>query len=233
MFAEVSGMKIYYLRKGKGKKLLFIHGLFADSSLYAGLIEELSENFEVFAPDLPGHGLSDGFHGRWPEQTMTKALVGFAGKMGLENPVVCGHSAGAALAVLFSEKHRCRALILLSPPTPLNPLKFGFRFFFVKAFVDFFQHPVLYLRLLRAGFRNFARLGFSRFFWLAVFRNLQRNFAAAGQNCLVVWPESEEVFWQARQTGRGFMVVPGTHDWPLIEPARIRPVIRWLLHRLI
>lgn len=49
---------IYYIEKGAGPTIIFLHGNGANASLYLPLIELLAQEFRVIAPDLPGYGHS-------------------------------------------------------------------------------------------------------------------------------------------------------------------------------
>ena len=53
--------KIHYVKKGSGKPLLLVHDLTVGSSGYEfhKIINQLSKQYEVYAIDLLGYGLSD------------------------------------------------------------------------------------------------------------------------------------------------------------------------------
>jgi pimeloyl-ACP methyl ester carboxylesterase len=58
---EIDGLKIFYREAGNEKHpvLLLLHGFPASSFMFRELIEQLSDQFHVIAPDYPGFGYSD------------------------------------------------------------------------------------------------------------------------------------------------------------------------------
>jgi len=57
-FVDLRGSKVHVHRFGRGEPLLFLHGLQGLAENEPGL-QELSERFEIIAPDHPGFGRSD------------------------------------------------------------------------------------------------------------------------------------------------------------------------------
>ncbi len=58
---EIDGLKIFYREAGdpKNPTLLLLHGFPASSFMFRELIERLSDEFHIVAPDYPGFGHSD------------------------------------------------------------------------------------------------------------------------------------------------------------------------------
>ena len=52
------GTEIFFVRKGAGRKVLLLHGVWGSSSLFSKQVDALSERCEVTAIDFRGHGLS-------------------------------------------------------------------------------------------------------------------------------------------------------------------------------
>ncbi|SHN69280.1 alpha/beta fold hydrolase [Bradyrhizobium erythrophlei] len=59
--ADVDGFKVFYREAGQegAPKLLLLHGFPSSGHMFRDLIPELSDDFHVVAPDLPGFGQSD------------------------------------------------------------------------------------------------------------------------------------------------------------------------------
>src|SRR3984893_17439263 len=59
--AEIDGLKIFYREAGNEKNppLLLLHGFPASSFMFRELIDRLSGEFHLVAPDYPGFGYSD------------------------------------------------------------------------------------------------------------------------------------------------------------------------------
>ena len=96
---------IQRLGKTGGKKILFIHGTGSSSHTWSDTVEFLLDEFEILLLDLPGHGFSKL---PAPNQSSLQSIV--QGSMELLEKIsfcpdlIVGHSAGAAIAVLLSEK---------------------------------------------------------------------------------------------------------------------------------
>ena len=57
--AQLSSGKLAYIEKGKGKTILFIHGLGGNLSHWLKSVQSLSEKYRCIAIDLPGYGWSE------------------------------------------------------------------------------------------------------------------------------------------------------------------------------
>jgi len=96
---------IQRLGKSGGKKILFIHGTGSSCHTWSNTVEYLLDEFEVLLLDLPGHGFS-----KIPAPNQSSLQSVFNGSMELIKKIpfvpdlIVGHSAGAAIAVLLSEK---------------------------------------------------------------------------------------------------------------------------------
>ena len=57
--AKIEGMNLAYVEEGKGKTILFVHGLGGNLSHWLKLMPLLADNYHCIAVDLPGYGFSD------------------------------------------------------------------------------------------------------------------------------------------------------------------------------
>ena len=100
---------IQRLGKSGGKKILFIHGTGSSCHTWSNTVEYLLDEFEVLLVDLPGHGFS-----KIPAPNQSSLQSVFKGSMELIKKIsfvpdlIVGHSAGAAIAVLLSEKIKAK-----------------------------------------------------------------------------------------------------------------------------
>jgi len=100
------GVKLAYLDVGTGDPpLLFIHGWCCDHGYWRDQIPEFTQRHHVVAVDLRGMGESDK-----PEQDYD--IAGFADdvawlirKIGLDRPVLIGHSMGGVIALKLLREH--------------------------------------------------------------------------------------------------------------------------------
>ncbi|HWS90031.1 MAG TPA: alpha/beta hydrolase [Pyrinomonadaceae bacterium] len=120
-FVEVGGERIHYLEKGTGPTLLLIHGLGASMRTFThSLVERLAGDFRVVVMERPGSGEST----RAPSacarvRSQAETVSEFIRAMGLERPLLVGHSMGGtvSLAVALAHPEQVRGLALIAPLT--------------------------------------------------------------------------------------------------------------------
>ncbi|QDH78614.1 alpha/beta hydrolase [Echinicola soli] len=93
---------IEYTDQGHGKAVIFIHGFCETKEMWGKFIEAFSGEYRVLCPDLPGFGES-----RWFEETISMEqaadmLRDWIKDLGLEKPVVIGHSLGGYVALAMA-----------------------------------------------------------------------------------------------------------------------------------
>lgn len=97
--------------------VVLVHGLVVSSRYMMPTAERLASNFRVYAPDLPGFGLSSkpSHVLRLPE--LADALAEWMDAVGLEQAALLGNSFGCQILVEFALRHPDRAsrLVLLGP----------------------------------------------------------------------------------------------------------------------
>jgi pimeloyl-ACP methyl ester carboxylesterase len=120
-FVELDGIRLHYVERGDGPPLVMFHGMGAlvQDLLGSGIVDEAAKRFRVIAFDRPGYGYSDRPRsGRWtPEAQMELARAAIA-KLGIEKPLVLGHSWGTLPALAWALDHpdEVTALVLVSGP---------------------------------------------------------------------------------------------------------------------
>ncbi|MBB6466600.1 pimeloyl-ACP methyl ester carboxylesterase [Aminobacter lissarensis] len=136
-FMTLGAHRIHYVDQGEGRPILFIHGLGAQLHHFRHpLFPELAD-FRCVALDRPGSGYSarpGGFSGGLVEQA--DLVAHFITELGLEKPLVVGHSLGGAVALALAENHpdTVSGLVLLSPLTHLeDELRPEFRSLYIKS----------------------------------------------------------------------------------------------------
>ena len=118
-FVEVDGVRLHYTDTGAGPVLVLLHGngLLATDFALSGLIDTAARSYRVIAFDRPGFGHSDrpGTSAWTPEE---QALLFYKAlhQMGVERPIVLGHSWGTlvALAMALDFPKYVRAITLVS-----------------------------------------------------------------------------------------------------------------------
>jgi pimeloyl-ACP methyl ester carboxylesterase len=118
----VPGGRIHYVEMGKpdGVPVVLIHGLggFLQHMTYA-LADELADTFRVIAVDRPGCGYSSREQGHAELPAQAAMLGAFMDGLGLERPVLVGHSLGGAVAleIAVARPAEVGALALICPLT--------------------------------------------------------------------------------------------------------------------
>ena len=113
------GTKLHYYRTdGKKPPLVLIHGISDDGLCWTPVAEALAENYDVFMIDVRGHGKSDAPGNGYDYITMATEIIGLITGLGLEKPVVLGHSMGAMISLTLAGLNSDipRAIILEDPP---------------------------------------------------------------------------------------------------------------------
>lgn len=132
-FSSFDGTKIHYRRisprKGTCYTALLIHGLGEHAGRYNNLYHHfVPRGYEFFAPDLRGHGLSEGKRGHiFSFDEFTRDIDYLRQKIGSAKPGTCtleggadlliGHSMGGLIALRYALDHQdeFRAVIVTGP----------------------------------------------------------------------------------------------------------------------
>lgn len=118
-FIEVDGVRLHYIDRGEGPAVVLLHGNTVMLQDFAGngLIDRLAEHYRVIAFDRPGFGYSERprmrlWTARAQAATIKRALV----QLGVDAPIVLGHSWGAlvALGMAVDGAPNLRGLVLVS-----------------------------------------------------------------------------------------------------------------------
>ncbi|GAB4166569.1 MAG: alpha/beta fold hydrolase [Geothermobacteraceae bacterium] len=97
--------ELHYVRSGKGRPLVLLHGWCMTHRAFHPLLDDPPAGFEIFAFDLPGHGESPMVAGDGPE-FWAEAVALALERLALEKPVLCGWSLGGMLALLLAGVRR-------------------------------------------------------------------------------------------------------------------------------
>jgi pimeloyl-ACP methyl ester carboxylesterase len=113
-----SGDRIRYVSAGEGPPVVLIHGaLVTLEDMLIGPFDALAERFGVTAFDRPGHGLSRRGRLQGSPWTQARMLHEAVQALGLERPVLVGHSYGGAVALAYAllYPNDTRGLAVLAP----------------------------------------------------------------------------------------------------------------------
>lgn len=126
-YIEANGISLFYTRTGGDKPpMVLAHGITDIGLCWTAVAEILAENFDVIMVDARGHGKSDVPETGYSWVDHAEDLQGVIQGLGLEKPIIMGHSMGAmsalTLAGLYPDSPRA---ILLEDPAPqwVNPTR--------------------------------------------------------------------------------------------------------------
>lgn len=106
MYTTVKGLKVNYINKGSGDKLILLHGWGADAKLYSGIIEFLSKKYEVFAPDLPGFGDTEEPPTPYDVSDFADFVIEFANTLKIKKSILLGHSHGGRIIIEIAAREK-------------------------------------------------------------------------------------------------------------------------------
>ena len=101
---EVGGRRLRYLELGEGDgvPVLLVHGFGADLNTWMFTQPALAAGRRAVALDLPGHGGSAKELGTGDVESLTDAVEGALGALGIQRVHLIGHSMGGAVAALLA-----------------------------------------------------------------------------------------------------------------------------------
>ncbi|GGK22697.1 alpha/beta fold hydrolase [Salinarimonas ramus] len=120
-FVEVDGVRLHYVERGPldAPPILFVHGNGAclEDLLVSGLVDACATRYRCIVPDRPGYGHSTRPSGRsYTPQDQAVLLSRFLDTIGVERPLVVGHSWGAlaSLAMALDPRADVAGAVLMS-----------------------------------------------------------------------------------------------------------------------
>jgi len=119
-YVYANGIRIHYYHATptRGKPVIvMVHGVTDIGLSWATLTWKLQDDYDIYMLDARGHGLSDPFTAADNGNTLVKDVVEFIRVMGFEEPILMGHSMGAAAVMRLGAEYPdlAKAIILLDP----------------------------------------------------------------------------------------------------------------------
>jgi pimeloyl-ACP methyl ester carboxylesterase len=104
-------LRFHYLDwGGAGRPLVLLHGLASNARIWDFVAPRLAAHFRVFALDQRSHGLTDPASDGFDFAAITRDLHAFVDALGLERPLLVGHSWGASTVLNYAALHGNAAL---------------------------------------------------------------------------------------------------------------------------
>lgn len=125
-WVDVDGVRLHYIERGQGQPVVLLHGngTMAKELDVSGVLDLASQTYRVIAFDRPGYGYSDRPRSAlWNPFQQAELLHRALERLGIEKPVVVGHSWGTMVAVALALAYPgdVKSLLLMSGyyyPTP-------------------------------------------------------------------------------------------------------------------
>ena len=116
-FVDVDGVALHYVERGQGTPVVLLHGnvVTLQDFIASGLFDALAERYRVIAFDRPGFGYSTRPRDRlWTPDAQARLLLQAFMDVGVERPIVVGHSSATLVAIALGMRSAARRLVLVS-----------------------------------------------------------------------------------------------------------------------
>ncbi|BDB97014.1 alpha/beta fold hydrolase [Saccharolobus caldissimus] len=174
-FVFLDNIRLYYEIHGSGKPVVFIHHLAGSYKSWKYIIPNISlENFTI-SYDLRGHGRSSVPPNTYYIEDHSSDLKTLLSQLGVERPILVGHSIGSLIAIDYATKYPVEKLILIGA--------------LYKA-----PQPEVYDKYVRIAL-NFGMRA------LAEYRRLYREFSQSLLNNYEAWNSLLEVYMETNPLG--------------------------------
>ena len=130
-FADLADVRLYYKRAGTGApELLFVSGWCCDHTAFQPQFDHFSRTHAVTTYDLRAVGRSDQPASGYSIPELADDVAALCAEVGIEQPVVVGHSLGGMIGVELGARHPSLPIALvLVDPGPIAPVPETVEFF--------------------------------------------------------------------------------------------------------
>lgn len=110
--AEYKGRKIHFFTKGEPGKpaVLLLHGYLESGLIWNDFTENLSDEYFLICPDLPGHGQSELYNGVHRMDELAEAMNSVVESLEIKKFHLIGHSMGGYVALAYRENYQDKLL---------------------------------------------------------------------------------------------------------------------------
>jgi pimeloyl-ACP methyl ester carboxylesterase len=117
---EVPGVRLHHVDLGEGPPVVMVHGILSQLRVFSyALAGRLARDHRVVLVDRPGWGWSALTGPRLGIAEQADAIAALIERLGLEKPLLVGHSMGGAVSLALALRHpgKVRGLALIAPLT--------------------------------------------------------------------------------------------------------------------
>jgi len=116
-YANIGGLRVRYLKTGRGPNLVLLHTLRTQLDIYRKIIPKLAEQYTVYAYDFPGHGWSDIPNAEYAPEDFYKWTEAFMETLDIKEATVVGVSIGGTIALVLAARQNPRVARVIA----INP----------------------------------------------------------------------------------------------------------------
>jgi 3-oxoadipate enol-lactonase len=120
---NINGIKLAYIRQGKGTPLVLLHGYPLDHHLWDDVVPLLKDSFDLIIPDLRGFGESTTVDTCYSMDDFASDIAGLLDQLDIKKAAIAGHSMGGYVALAFARLYpeRVSGLGLVSTQVLADP----------------------------------------------------------------------------------------------------------------
>jgi pimeloyl-ACP methyl ester carboxylesterase len=242
-----SGIRMHYITAGKGKPLLFLHGVLADGMIYSNMLKPFAKRYKVIAVDLPCFGKSGTPKDVWDFRDYAAFLNKFIASLKIKKLIVMGHSFGGGIAFCMAAKNRnIEKLVLIDSagvPVKYSKLKFAFLFSIKQATMALIKTgradvlAKIAFRLGKSTFRHLPKLNIViKIVRKSVQGNYNKELRSIKAKTLILLGKSDEMFHEDSAKflkknikNSRIILVKGGHSWCIFQPGKFEKIVlEWL-----
>ncbi|MBO7264939.1 MAG: alpha/beta hydrolase [Alistipes sp.] len=106
------GIELAYSIEGQGDTIILLHGWGCDRNIWKATSEFLGNHFRVVAVDFAGFGQSAEPQTVWGVEEYTRSIEALTQELGIDEPILMGHSFGGRVSILYASRNKTRSIIL-------------------------------------------------------------------------------------------------------------------------
>ncbi|MFL5735387.1 MAG: alpha/beta fold hydrolase [Chloroflexia bacterium] len=116
-YIKAGDLNIYYIEKGEGRPVVFVHGNWTTSTSWLPVLDRLQDGWRGIAYDLRGRGKTEGPDNDYTMSELAADLGAFVDALTLSRFHLVGHSLGSAIAMQFALDNldRIESLTIVAP----------------------------------------------------------------------------------------------------------------------
>lgn len=132
---DIDGQTLAYTQAGSGRPLVLMHGWGCDHTTVASIAATAALSHTVYNVDFPGFGASPEPAAVWSVYDYADLISRFIDCMGLDTPVLVGHSFGGRVAIILGSRRSVDKIVLVDAAgiKPRRSLTYYYKVYTFKA----------------------------------------------------------------------------------------------------